>query len=242
MKIFSVATLGLFLFAGVVLAQGSVSSQVKQLREQFDIVRAQAETQLQQEKDQFEKDFQAKRTAVTKTIQTKKTELENEIKKIKDTAKQTGAKNVYDSFNKLNKETTDQFQKSLNQIADVLDKVKSRTDKAEANGATVIAVRTAITTAETAIVTARAAVTAQAGKVYTFQVGTDATLKTDVGKARQALHADLVKVRDLVKAARDAVHQAAVLLGQIQGVDEFEAPTPTPTLTPTPTPTPSPTI
>ena len=136
-------------------------------------------------------------------------------------------------MNVLNKKTTDQFQKSLDQIADVLDRVKSRTDKAEAHGVAVLAVRTAIINAETAITAARTAVTAQTGKVYAFPVGTTATLKNDVSTARKALHADLVKTRDLVKAARGAVHQVAELLGQIQGIDEIKEPGTTSTTSPT---------
>ena len=62
----------------------------------------------------------------------------------------------------------------------------------------------------------------KAGKTYSFTVTTEDKLRSDVGAARQALHADLVAVREIVKAARDAVKSAAVALGQVPKVDEAE--------------------
>jgi hypothetical protein len=70
-------------------------------------------------------------------------------------------------------------------------------------------------TASTTISSARAAIAVQAAKVYTLNVTTEANLKTDVGKTRQALHSDLVKLRDVVFSARDAVHNAAQELGKV---------------------------
>jgi len=64
-------------------------------------------------------------------------------------------------------------------------------------------------------------------------------LKADVGSARQALHADLVKVRELVQKAREAVHKVAIILAQIHGVgnNSTSTATTTPTSTATTTPT-----
>ncbi len=228
MKSVIALSLGVLFLGNIVSAQAPAQNpgaQLRDLKTQFQQVRQQALQDLQQKKIQFTQELQNARQAAQIKISEKKTELKAEIAKIKDAKKQEILSRVYDSLNELNKRTTDQLQKALNQIADVLDRVKSRTDKAEAAGKDVSAVRTAITNAENAIATARTGVTAQAGKVYTFQVGTDATLKTGVGKARQALYADLAKARDLVKAARDAVHAAAVELGKIRGVDEIKEPT-----------------
>ena len=55
--------------------------------------------------------------------------------------------------------------------------------------------------------------------------GDETTLRSDVGKTRQALREDFVVVRDKVKAVRAAVRKAAVTLAQIPWVDEVEVPT-----------------
>ena len=94
-----------------------------------------------------------------------------------------------------------------------MERIGSRADKAEANGRDVSSVRTLITEATGAINAARQAIQEQSGKTYIIAVNTEEFLKTDVGRTRQALHTDLVKVRQVVFAARDAVRKAAVALG-----------------------------
>ncbi|MBI2048810.1 MAG: hypothetical protein HYT30_02680, partial [Parcubacteria group bacterium] len=108
--------------------------------------------------------------------------------------------------------------------------IGSRMEKAEANGRDVSAVKTAIAAAKTAIASARAAIEVQSKKTYDVAISTEDKLRPDVGKAREALRNDLVKVRETVFAARDAVHKAATTLGQVQGVNELEV-TPAPATT-----------
>lgn len=128
-------------------------------------------------------------------------------------------------LNNINERVTGHFTDVLNQIDKMLDRVKTRASKAEANGLNVSTVNAEITNAQNAITAARAAVATQAGKVYTVQTtGNETTFRSDVGKTRQALHQDLVAARDTVKAARDAVRKAAVTLAQIPRVDEVEVP------------------
>ncbi len=110
----------------------------------------------------------------------------------------------------------------LYKLEKVLDNIGTRAGKAEANGRDVSAVKTAITDAQNAIATSRTAIQTQAGKTYTIVINTENTLRQDVGQARQALHTDLVKIRDTVKAAYDAVRKAATTLAQIQNVDNLE--------------------
>ncbi len=72
---------------------------------------------------------------------------------------------------------------------------------------------------------ARAAIEAQAGKTYSISVTTEQKLKEAAEAARKALHDDLNKVKEAVKAAHEAVRKAAVALAQIPRVDEDAATT-----------------
>ncbi len=114
---------------------------------------------------------------------------------------------------------------------EILKKIASRADKAQAHGRDVSEVKTLIAEAATVIGAARQAILNQSGKTYTIAISATSTdagaatstaLRIDVGRTRQALHADLVKVREMVFAAREAVRKAAVALAQIPKVDELE--------------------
>ena len=156
-------------------------------------------------------------------IEERRAELQTRLQSIRDERKKQAVERIHEAVNALNERMTDHFTNVLDQIDKMLDRVESRTDKAEANGLDVSTVRPEITNAENAIAAARAAVEAQAGKVYEVQItGSETTLRADVGKTRQELHEDLTGVRDLVKAAREAVRNAAVTLAQIPRVNDNE--------------------
>ena len=82
----------------------------------------------------------------------------------------------------------------------------------------------AIEDAEAAIEVARAAVDAQAGETYEVEITDETRLRAEVGKARKELHDDLKAVFDLVKAAREAVREAATTLAQIPRPDDTQSP------------------
>ncbi|MDP2664386.1 MAG: hypothetical protein Q8O97_00225 [bacterium] len=204
----------------------TIRTEATQLRkeavDQFKAKREEAKVQLKAKTEELKANVKTKREEVKSRIEAKKVELKEKLKAVRDEKKKQIVERVYNSVNELNERMTDHLTKTLNQIQEVLDRVESRADKAEANDLDVASVRTAITAAESAIASSRSAVEAQAGKTYSFTVTTEEKLRSDVGTARQALHTDLVAVRETVKAARDAVKSAAVVLGQVPKVDEAE--------------------
>ena len=123
----------------------------------------------------------------------------------------------------------DHFSAVLEKLEKILDRISSRTDKAEANGRDVTAVRTAIAEATNAIASARTAIQNQAGKVYSSEVSAESALRADTEKIRQSLRDDLTAVQKAVKIAQEAVRKAAVSLAQIPKVDELEVETATTT-------------
>ncbi|MEK7149355.1 MAG: hypothetical protein AAB796_03065, partial [Patescibacteria group bacterium] len=104
----------------------------------------------------------------------------------------------------------------------VMEKISVRVEKATEKGLDVSTVRTAITAADAAIAASKTATAAQTTKTYTIVVTDEATLRQNVGVARQALQADLKAVEQTVKNAREAVHSVATTLAKIPRVNEVD--------------------
>ncbi|MBI4085895.1 MAG: hypothetical protein HY433_01465 [Candidatus Liptonbacteria bacterium] len=199
---------------------------IQDMRQNARERRAELKTQMQEKREEFKKTIEAKREELKNEIEARKEALKIRLKAIKDERKKLAVERIDDGLGKMNARMTAHFTDVLDKLADVLGRIVSRTDKAADGGLDVSAVRTAVTEAESAIASARSAVAAQAGKAYSITVTTEDTLRADVGGARKALHDDLKKVQDAVKAAREKVRKAATTLAQIPGVDQ-PAPTST---------------
>jgi hypothetical protein len=178
--------------------------------------------ELEKVRDEFKKAVEVKRAEVDNFVKEKRDELKTKLQNIKDERKKEAVNKIGESIVNLNTKMTTHYSNVLNQISDVLSRVVSRADKAQANGKDVATARTAVSKAQSDIAAAQAAVVAQTGKSYTLNISTDAKLKADVGEARKVLHNDLKKVEDLVKTARNSVRLAVVELAKIQGVDKLE--------------------
>ncbi|MBI1971444.1 MAG: hypothetical protein HYS52_01175 [Candidatus Wildermuthbacteria bacterium] len=214
----------LLLFFLAFSAHAQTLSPRQEAVDRFKAQREQAKQELRSKRAEFQNMVKSKKEEVKSQIEAKQATLKERLQRVKDEKKKQAVERLYSSINELNARMADHFANVLNQIEDVLDRVKSRAGKAEANGLDVLLARTAITAAEIAIASARDEVKTQAGKIYTIEVQSEQTLKSDAGTSRQALHNDLSLLKEKVKAARDAVKQAAVALAQIPRVNEAEVP------------------
>lgn len=203
--------------------RASTTQEIKGLRK--DVISAiqqkRGETiqAIEQARIEFKKAIEQKRIEIQNKIKAKRDELKLKLQKIKDERKRQVVEKIDAQLDALSARWTDHFGKVLEQIETVLDRVAARADETEKNGKNVAGVSAAIESARSAITASRSAVQTQTGKTYTIVINQEGTLKQDVGVARQALHTDLESVQATVKAARDAVHQAAVALAQINGVN-----------------------
>lgn len=125
---------------------------------------------------------------VREDIEVKRAAFKEKLAEIKDEKKQKIIEKLDTRFNEVNAKRTAQMTKHLDKMSEILGKVTGDTSSARA-----------------AIQTARDAVTVQAAKTYVITISTEANLKTDVGKVRSQLEADLRAVNELVIAARKAV-------------------------------------
>lgn len=220
----SVAT-SLLLSAGFALAQ--TPTRLEELREAAEARAQKARGEVQGRRDEAQVKIKEHRENVRERIA-----------QIKDQQKQKAAEKITNQMDHINDVWTNHFVNVLDRLDAVLQKIKSRTEKAGANGADVSGVNTAIASAETAIATARTAVALQAEKTYVPTIpslteNTSTTIGQDnlVGELRKSfkelrnqLFADLTALRDgVMKDTRIAVKDAARALSQIPHVDEEPA-------------------
>lgn len=221
-------------------AQQNILDEIKQkagmTKEEFEAKRMEIKNSMEQKQKEFRNNIEAKREQLKSQIETKRTELKTRLAKIKDENKKQIVERVYNQVNELNKRLTDHFLNVLEKLEKVLERISSRAAKAEVNGRDISVVKIVITEATNAIASTTIAIQNQAAKVYAPTINTENTLKIDVGKIRQALHTDLVAVRETVKNVQEAVQKAAVALAQIPKVDELEIPTSQQGTTTQPTP------
>ncbi len=201
-----------------------VESEIKNLKED-----------IRKKTQEFKDTVKVKKVELEDQIKTKRQELQVNLKKIKDTAKQQTVEKIDKQIDDLNSQMMAHFSDMLDKMSAVLVKIGDRVNKASQQGYDVSSVRTAIDNANKAIVAARSAIVTQSGKTYVIKITTETGLKGSVGKARDALHTDLVVVKNAVQSANEAVRKAAVVLGQLRG--QSPSPSLTPSVSPTPTPT-----
>lgn len=207
--------------------------------QKFQQARQEATRAIKQKRDDFKNQIVAKQQELKDKLQKDREALKEKLQKIKDERKKTTAEKINNDLNALSGNRVKQFTGVLEKLEKVLNNISTRAEKAKANGKNIDAVNSAITAAQTAIAQSRSAIQIQAGKTYVLTINAEATLKTDVGKTRQALHADLTTVQKTVEAAHKAVRKAAATLAQIPKVDDLEVTATTPTPSPSPSETPN---
>jgi len=209
----------------------NILDEVKQkagmTKEEFGAKRAELKNLMEQKQTELRSQIETKREQLKSQIEAKRAELKTRLVKIKDENKRQIVERIHNQVIELNKRMTDHFLNVLEKLEKILERISSRTAKAEANGQDINAVKAAITEATNAIVASRTAIQNQATKIYVPTINTENTLKTDVGKIRQALYNDLMAVQKTVKAVQEAVRKAATTLAQIPKVDELEIATST---------------
>lgn len=221
--------------------KAATRSEIKNKKEETEKDIRELKEEMRKKTQEFKETVRTKKAEIDDKVKAKRDELEIKLRNIKDTVKKDKVERIDKQIDDLNARMMSHFSEVLDKMSAVLVKIGERADKASEKGYDVSSVRTAINNANKAIETARSAVIAQSGKTYAIQVTTENGLKGVVGRARDALHKDLNIVKDLVKTANEAVHKAAVTLGQLK--DQKPVPSPSVSISPTvvPSETPAPT-
>ncbi|MDZ4243933.1 MAG: IPT/TIG domain-containing protein [Candidatus Doudnabacteria bacterium] len=213
----------------VVYSNGRSNSKVftvtQPIREGLDANREQIhergeefKARMEQKKAEFEERIEQKRADLKTRIEQKRAELRGRLQTIRDENKRRIVERIDRQMDALNERMLKHFEAVLNKLEGILSRISDRADRAESNGSDVSSVRSAITEAQDKIAAARSAITNQTGKTYTIEITGEERLKVDVGSARRALHSDLVKVRETVKAAHAATKNAATALAKVKPI------------------------
>ncbi len=153
-----------------------------------------------QEKSRIEslKEKIASRTAVLKL----------KLEAFKNKQKAIIAERINTNLNAINQNQTNQMQKHLNTMTNILDKLETKVKQGSIDIKNTNAAEAAITSARASIATASAAASAQAQKDYTIVVTSETRIRIDAKTQRDKLHADLLDLRKLIVSAKQSVGNA----------------------------------
>lgn len=190
--------------------------EFQRIRMEFERERAKSMADLYEEFEKIKQNSQ-------QNFEREREKLRERLRQIRDERKIRIAERIYERINDLNRIITNHYFRVLDQMERVLARIESRTAKASLRGINIPKVEEAIKEAQSKIEIAREAVKVQAGKVYSVpQIANEEELKAKFGTIRQSFHEDIVKVRNIVFEAREAVKEAAVILAQVPRIDEIE--------------------
>lgn len=150
---------------------------------------------------------QEKRNQIREEVRTNIATGSAKRAEIKDERKQKIAERINTQLAHINQQATNHLTQVLTRLRALLDKLSTRSEKAE--------VKTAIETASGLIVKAEESVQAQASKDYTIVFTDETDLKAGASTAKKQLKADLEAVRAEVKTAHQAVVDVLQMLKEV---------------------------
>ena len=184
--------------------------------------RVESVKQVRQERQETRENIERIREENRGLIEQRRLTLKEQLGVLQDQRKAPIVERIYDNLNRLNDQIVTQLLAKIDQIEEVLERVKSRTDKAQEAGLDVGGVREAIAVAEEAIEKARTTAETQAGEIYEIIISDEANLRTDIKPVRDQLRSDLEALRQQVVLAREAVREAITALAQVHGIEGLE--------------------
>jgi hypothetical protein len=146
---------------------------------------------------------------------TKREEFREKREAISDERKQALLKRIDAQMNKVNENMTNMWQRLIDRMQELAGKLQTRLDTLSGEGKNITAAQTALNEADAALITAENAVAAQKEKDYVIEFTDENGLRVGATTAKTALRADLKVVHDLIKDAREQLHEALLLAKQI---------------------------
>ncbi len=179
-------------------------------------------TKFEQRREEVKRVMEKKKEEVKRLLEEKKQEFEKNLLKIKDEKKAEIAKRIFEQFNQIKERNLEHFRTVFTNLDSILQKIKTRAEKASAYGVDTHSVSELVTSAGGSIRSGRTLIESLAGKVYSATISGEGALKTDLQKTRDELRNDLRNIQKSLKSAHDAVRKAAESLSNIPNVNEFE--------------------
>lgn len=205
-------------------ARQDIKNTRQDFRAETKGMRAEFASSTDRNREEFKAKMGARRAELKNSVEAKRTELRAKLGKIKDERKKEIVEKIDAELDALNARMAEHFSAVLVKLEEALARIAERADRVGGAGRDVSAVRVAISAAESAIASAREVIAMQGGKTYAFNITSETNLRTDVGKARQALRNDLAKVHGAVKAAHESVRKVAVALADVRNTENTTPP------------------
>ncbi len=199
---------------------GTVKDEFRQQREiNKEKIKGMVES-VKAEREKFKTEFEGRKEEAKTKVEEMRTKFKEDLGKIKDEKKKLSSEKILEIIQNLNTKLTDNLSEKVDKIENVLVSIESRINKAEEKGLDVSKAKNEAEKAKTAIKTAREAVSAQAVKVYSVNITTEATLKANMKRLRDLFRADMKVVYEKVKLAHVAVKTTAEALAKVPKVDD----------------------
>lgn len=167
-------------------------------------------------------EFRTRREAAREEWQSRREEFKQNLSEIRDARKRRIVELIDLRTDQMLERWINHWNRVLARLTEILAKIGTRADKAEAAGHDVSSVRAAIAEAEAAIAEAQAAVNELAGKTFVIEITDEENLGQNVRDTLHTLRQELLAVREKVRLARQAVLDALHSLQAIRGVDEID--------------------
>jgi Cu/Ag efflux pump CusA len=161
--------------------------------------------------------LKAQRDAAIEKFKAQREQFKTKIETIKDATKKEIVQKIDTKISTINQNRTSFMSSILEKLTSILSRISEKADAAKATGKDVTKLQAAIASAQNSISAAQAAVTAQAGKDYIIQIGTEATLKSNVGVTMKQFELDLRNTHKLIVDAKTTVVTAALELAKLRG-------------------------
>jgi len=149
------------------------------------------------------------RLAKKAAIDSAREEFVTQLAALKDEKKKDITEKINEDLITSNTTATDRMFAILDKLEEILTRVETKINDAKTGGTEISAQETEIANAKAALQAAIDAVTEQAAKDYVITIGTDATLRNDVGTVVSQQKLDLKTTYETVRSAKQAIRQAA---------------------------------
>lgn len=165
---------------------------------------------------QNDKDFKGIPEKLQEKIIDQKEKFSEKLAKFKDEKKKEIAEKIEEQIQKHNQRLVQHFLNSADKLTEILSRIENRANFAKEKGADISTVESAIKKAKTSIASLVEATNKQQSKIYDIKLQGESTAKTDFGKSRKELNADIQALKDLAQQARVDVRKAAVAIANIK--------------------------
>lgn len=186
----------------------------------WKVIKSERLQEIKEERERIRQEIRERKEEASAAAKLKREELKERLTEIKDTRKRLTIQRIDLNLFAVNEKWVNHWNRALTRLSELLVKIQTRTDKAEAAGYDVDNINLAIIDAQSAISDAQNAVNTQVGKTYVIEIEDEGSLGSSVSLVVHQMRDDLKDTREYIVSARDKVKEVLKLLKTIRNIDE----------------------